>query len=217
MLRPLLASAVFSLAFGCGVHFEERDFRALYRPGGEFWQAPLPTATRDEALDRGASSASGLLFDAASALLSESWSNGAVVFPVTEDVRQGSLPEDGAGVPRFASVFMLDLETDGRIPIVVDVEALPDGGRAIVVRPDGVAPAANRRYAAILTDDVLDADRGRLGRSEAFNSAFELEDDAEPALRTMLREVRAALVRSGFELPRVACAAVFETEVTVAP
>ncbi len=217
MRRAVAAASVVFLLAGCDAPFVERATRVLVEAGDGYWETPLPFELREEGLDLADPAATGELVEAARAALDGSWTDAAITLPLTGMPDASTLPEAGAGRDDTVFVTTLD-ESPGRVPVLVTVEP-EEGARptSLVVSLAGATPLEGTRYAAVVTDFLRDENNSRVGRSEPFNSAWEGNDDADPALRELMLEVRAALVRDGVELHSVAGVAVFEAAAGVGP
>ncbi|MEO0813633.1 MAG: hypothetical protein AAFY60_12275 [Myxococcota bacterium] len=201
----------------CDAPFVERGTRILIEPGGGFWEQPLPFDLRVDGLDPDAPEAVGELFDAAVATLDGSWSGAAIVVPHTGVLGTETFPEDT--LDRDATVYLMTLnDSPARVAVTLEVE--PEDGerpRSLVARLAGATPEPNTRYALIVTDFVRNENNSRIGRAEAFNAAWEGIEDADPDLRELALEVRAALVRDGVDLAPIVGTVVFETGAEVRP
>ncbi len=205
------------LLFGCDAPFVEYDTRVLVEPQRGYWELPLPFELREGGLDENASETDSELLEAARATLNGSWSDGAIVLPITGDIDPTTLPEDS--LDRDATVYLTTLDdVPSRVPVTV--ELLPADGarpRLLLVRLHGAVPQPETRYALVVTDFLRDENNSRIRRSRSFNDAWEGNDGADPELRELVLELRAALVRDRVELQPIAGAAVFETDAGVRP
>lgn len=214
-----------------GTEFVERPTQVVTDPdGAEFWDRPLPSDLRYEAdgtvdLDRWPqANESDLLrdwFGAANRRLRNGWgvTSGAFV-PLSGPVDPASLPASAAAsLEADASVFLVDIdprspERGRRFPIDVTVTVAADRyapeNLLAAVPVFGFVRRERTRYALVVTTDVLDADGVPIGRSRPFHEAF--EDDGAPSdLVDHFAPLRDALEGEGFDLGRVAGAAVFTT------
>ena len=216
---------------GNEVAFVDRPTRVVLDPdGADFWDRPLPSDLRYEAdgtvdLDRWPGvNESNLLrdwFGTANRRLRNGWGVTSGVF-----MRLGG-PVDRASLPTTAadslipasSVFLLDVdpasaERGRRFPIDVTVTETADryapANLLSAVPVFGFVRRERTQYALVVTTDVRDVDGMPLGRSRPFHDAFE-NSGAPRAWVEHFAPVRDALAEEGFDLSRVAGAAVFTT------
>ncbi len=228
-----------SAACGGGADFVLRDTTVATDPAeGRFWSLPFPSDARLEVdgsydferfpaygtnspLAR-SNELIGMWLDAAEARVQGGFGlSSGVFFPVSAPIDASSLPASPAQSLSFdASVFLVDVDENsperGRFfPLDVvfnatgDRYAPPNLIAARVVF--GFTRRPLTRYAAVITDSVLDASGLPLGRSPAFHAAFEGEDGADAALADDLGKLRAFLEAQDFDPSRVVGASVFST------
>lgn len=211
------ALCLLLLLSACDAPFVERATRVVIEPGGDYWQLPVPFDLRADGVDADAPNAESEWASAGRATLSGSWTDAAIAVPLTGAIDPTTLPEDRLN--RDATVFLTTLgSVPARVPFTL--ELLPADGdrpRLLVARLAGAIPTPETRYALVVTDFVRDENNSRVGRSRSFNDAWEGNDGADPDLRALALELRAALVRDGVELAFVAGAAIFETDAGVGP
>ncbi len=231
LLVAIACSHVLACGEEEGVAFVDRPTRAINEPDGlDFWDRPLPSDLRREAdgtvdLDRwpGANDSAFLRdwFGAANRRLTDGWGVTTGVFVrLSGAVRAGSLPASAsASVTPQASVFLLDVDPESpergrRFPIDVSVTEVADrytpANLLAAIPVFGFVRRERTRYALVVTTDVVDVDGVPIGRTEGFHAAF--EGQGAPADQVAhFAPVRQALRDEGFELSRVAAAAVFTT------
>ena len=222
------------VAIACGeegVAFVDQPTQVAIVPqGDEFWDRPLPSDLRYEAdgtvdLDRwpGATDSDLLRdwFGAANRRLRDGWGVTSGVFVrLSGPIEPTSLPGAAAtSTEQGSSVFLLDIdpaspERGRRFPIDVTVTTSADRytpeNLLAAVPVFGFVRRERTQYALVITTDVRDQDGAPIGRSREFHNAFENEG-APQSIVEHFAPVRSALQAEGFDLSRVAGAAVFTT------
>lgn len=166
-------------------------------------------------------------FDSLRAALGELDGFGAqspVFFAFDGDLDPATLPVNPSGSAREdASVFLMDVDPGSRAPLSrVPVEVAWDPfERRLAVRPAIGRPLAEgRRYAAVVTDAVLDergAPVGPARRFAALRDAVEVPEDALDAeARARYEPVLVALSGQGIARERVVAMSVFTVQTTSA-
>lgn len=225
-----LSAAALLAACSGAPEFVERSTQAVTDPASDdFWARPMPSDLRREAdgtwdlEDWPRARESDLLndwFGTANRRMREGWGLTSGVFvPITGALDPATFPADpAASMAADSSVFLLDIdpaspERGRRFPL--DVEQLeadrytPEHLLA-AVPVFGFVRRPSTQYALVLTTDLLDAGGEPLGRSPAFHAAFE-DAGAEDAVVEHFAPLREALEAEGFDVARVAGAAVFTT------
>jgi len=110
---------------------------------------------------------------------------GPILFYFDGAIDSTSLPVDAsASMEDDAAVFVIDVDTNSpqpfeRVPVETHFHA--DSAQLAVVPARGHALAPGRRYAAVVTRQLRDADGAAVGPTEAFVAAMGAEAPDEPA------------------------------------
>lgn len=228
--RLALGLTLLTSACGGAPEFVQRTTEAVTDPGSsDFWARPMPSDLRREAdgswdLDKWPRSReSDLLLDwfgTANRRMRDGWGHSSGVFmPISGKLDPASLPASpAASMQAGASVFLLDIDADSpergrRFPLnVTQLEAdryAPENLLA-AVPVFGFVRRPSTQYALVVTTDVKDSNGEPLGRSRPFHEGFE-DAGAQAEVVEHFKPLRAALEAEGFDLARVAGAAVFTT------
>ena len=226
MLQRLLPALLLATACG-GPPFIERPTQVITDPAAsDFWARPLPSDLRREMdgtfdLERWPRSRESDLLDdwfrASNRLLRDGWGLTSGVFmPLTGPIDEATLPSSvEASLEAGASVFLLDIDPNSpergrRFPLEVEI-ARPDRYTPehllAAIPMFGFVRRPSTRYALVVTTDLKDAGGEPLGRSPAFHQGFEGRGE----LKEHYAPLRETLKDEGFDLEKVAGAAVFTT------
>ncbi|MEM6731056.1 MAG: hypothetical protein AAF658_05845 [Myxococcota bacterium] len=202
MKRYVYALAGCWVLLACDAPLVDRALQQRFELDEGLLSQPTPSVFR--ANNR--VSAIPALADAVERLSLGDWSDAALLVPFTTEIT--NLPEDS--LDRRAPIFLLRLtEVPQRVAVEYEPQKVEDS-LVVVVRPTDPADGLPGRYALVLLDDLLARGTNRLGRAQLFHDAWEDNDDADSTVRTVLLELRAALIRDGIDLATVGGAAIFD-------
>ena len=239
MLRHPLFLFVIFMGVGSGVGcpsgdtpFESKPTQVIFAPSdSDFWSLPLPSDLREQEdgtfnLEQWPgdwdNELTSMWLRAADRRLTQGWGVSSGIFQTfSAPIDPTSFPETpSASMESNASVFLINVDFaspswGARIPLELEFRETSDR-----YTPDNVLAAvpifgftreANTQYALVLTTELKDANGDAIGRSEEFHRAFEQDPEAEPSHIAHFAGVRSTLLGLGFELDKVAGAAVFTT------